>query len=271
LKIHSTAIIHPEAQLGPGVEIGSYVCVEGPAKIGARCVIQAHAILTGDVEIGEANTIGYGAIIGAAPQDLSFRPDTQSRVRIGDGNTIRELCTIHRGTAPDSETVVGNDNFLMAGVHLAHNTRIGNNVIIANNALLAGYVSVDDRAFIGGGSVFHQNIRIGRVAMIQGSSAIGKDVPPFTIGFGVNGIAGLNIVGLRRAGLTASQRSELRDAFRLLFESGLNTSQALEKSRERSWNPEAEQFWTFVGEARKRGICGRISRRATVEPAPELP
>ena len=126
----------------------------------------------------------------------------QSEVRIGDGNRIREYCTIHRGTSHDSATVVGSHCFLMAGAHLAHNVRLGDRVILANNALLGGHVIVEDRVFIGGGCVFHQHIRVGRLAICQGASAFSKDVPPFTIAAERNGVAGLNVVGLRRAGLT---------------------------------------------------------------------
>jgi UDP-N-acetylglucosamine acyltransferase len=260
--IHPTAAIHPGAQIAEDVEIGPYVCIEGAAKIGAGCLIRAHAILIGEVELGERNSIGHGALIGGDPQDLSFKPETKSRVRIGSDNVIREYSTIHRGTGEGSETVIGDHNYLMGGVHLAHNTRIGSHVIIANNCLLAGYVEVADRVFIGGGSVFHQHVRIGELAMVQGISGIGKDIPPFAIAAEINGIAGLNAVGLRRAGLTPEQRLEIRDAFKLLYQSGLNVSQALERSTERKWDPRTDHFWRFVGAAKKRGLCDLLATRA---------
>ena len=137
--LHPTAIIHPDARLGSGVTVGPYAVIEGPAQIGDGCTIQAHAVIGGHVVMGKNNLIGYGAIIGGEPQDFAFQPAVNSTVRIGDGNKIREYCTIHRGTTEGSATVVGHGCFLMAGAHLAHNCQLGDHVIIANNALLAGH------------------------------------------------------------------------------------------------------------------------------------
>jgi UDP-N-acetylglucosamine acyltransferase len=264
--IHPTALIHPNAQLGADVSVGPYAVVEGPAQIGDGCVIQAHAIISGRVVMGRENVIGYGAVIGGEPQDLSFKPETQSEVRIGDRNRIREYCTLHRGSKDGGATVVGNDCFLMAGAHLAHDVRLGDRVIIANNSLLGGHVSVSDGVFIGGGSVFHQHIRVGRLAITQGNSGFGKDIPPFTVGAEVNVIAGLNVIGLRRAGLNAEQRREVKEAFDLLYRSGRNTTQALEAAREREWGTEGREFWDFVAAAKKRGICA-LMRSASVADA----
>ena len=177
-------------------------------------------------------------------------------MEIGDRNVIREHVTIHRGTAADSATRIGHDNFLMAGAHLGHNCAIGNNVIIANNCLLGGYVAVDDGAFLGGGCVFHQFVRVGRLAVTQGSSGFGKDIPPFVAAAGVNKVVGLNVVGLRRAGFSAEERAEIKAAFRLLYESGLNVSQALVQARAQSWGAPAQAFFDFVASAKRRGICG---------------
>jgi len=254
VKIHPTAVVHPETEIGEDVEIGPYVCIEGRADIGQGTVIYAHAILSGTVRIGKGNTIGHGAIIGAYPQDLSFKPQTRSEVRIGDGNVIRELSTIHRGTGEGTATVVGNDNFLMAGTHLAHNVQIGNNVIIANNSLLGGHVQIGDRAFLGGGSVYHQHVRIGLLALTQGLSAFSQDLPPYVIGAERNWVAGLNIVGMRRAGFSAELRKEVKTAFQLLYKSGLNLREAVEKADEINWSPEVRLFFDFVKEAKKRGL-----------------
>ena len=254
-KIHPTAIIHPSAEIADDAQIGAYVCIEGRAVIGTGCVIQSHAILAGNVRIGKNNMIGYGAVVGAEPQDHAFNSRIKSEVIIGNDNVIREYCTIHRGTAEGSATVVGNHNFLMAGTHLGHNVKIGNRVIIANNVLLAGHVEVQDRAFIGGGTALHQYVRIGQVSISQGVSALAKDVPPFTIVADRSYVVGLNVVGLRRAGIAPESRSEIKEAFKLLYKSGLNTTQALEKAQERKWNKEGRIFFDFVAAAKTRGIC----------------
>lgn len=254
MKIHSTAIINPKAKIASDVEIGPYVCIEGPAVIGKGCVIQAHAVLAGTVKLGKNNTIGYGAIIGAPPQDHAFHPRIKSKVIIGDDNNIREYCTIHRGTGEDSATIVGDHNFLMTGTHLGHNVKLGNHIIIANNVLLAGHVEVQDRAFIGGGAACHQYVRIGQIVMSQGVNALTKDVPPYTI-VAQGLIIGLNVIGMRRAGFTPAQRLEIKSAYKLLYRSGLNTTQALEEARKQKWNKEGRIFFEFVELAKKRGIC----------------
>jgi UDP-N-acetylglucosamine acyltransferase len=259
--LHPSAVIHPDAQLGASVTVGPYAVIEGAATIGDGCTIQAHAIIGAQVRMGRGNTIGYGAIVGGDPQDFAFRPETRSEVVIGDDNKIREYVTIHRGTAEGSATVVGDRCFLMAGAHLAHNVQLGSDVILANNALLAGHVVVEDRVFVGGGCVFHQNMRIGRLAMCQGLSGFGKDIPPYTVAGRINGIAGLNVVGMRRAGLDAAARAEIKAAFALLYRSGLNVSQALAASAERQWGDAARHFWEFVAAAKKRGLCDFLATR----------
>lgn len=258
MNIHPTAIVHPGAVLGDGVEIGPYAVIEGAARIGDRCTIQAHAVISGHVVMGRENEIGYGCIIGGDPQDFAFKREIKSEVRIGDRNRIREYATIHRGTTEGSATVIGHDCFLMAGAHLAHNVCLGDAVIMANNALLGGYVAVADRVFIGGGCVFHQHMRIGRLVIAQGLSAFSKDIPPFTLAAERNTVAGLNVVGLRRAGFPAEKRREIKEAFRLVYQSGLNTAQALAAARERAWGEEASEFFDFVAAAKKRGICASI-------------
>jgi UDP-N-acetylglucosamine acyltransferase len=195
-------------------------------------------------------------VIGGEPQDLSFSPTTRSRVEIGAKNVIREHCTIHRGTAEGSATKIGDENFLMAGAHVGHNCEIGNKVIIANNCLLGGYVSIGDGAFLGGGCVFHQFMRVGRLVITQGASGFGKDIPPFVIAAETNYVFGLNTIGLRRAGFSQAQRDEVKRAFKLLYLSGLNTRQALKKSKEMEWTDLGQEFFRFLRDAiEKRGIC----------------
>jgi UDP-N-acetylglucosamine acyltransferase len=254
--IHLTAIIGSGAKIGANVEVGPHSIIGGAVTIGDDCVIGANVVIEGGVSIGRGNHIGHGTMIGGEPQDVSFSPTTRSRVEIGERNIIREQCTIHRGTAPDSTTRIGDENFLMVNAHVGHNCVIGNKVIIANNVLLGGYVMVEDQAFLGGGCVFHQNMRVGRLAMAQGLSAFGKDIPPFVIAAERNGIFGLNTIGLRRAGFSAGQRDEIKRAFKLLYLSGLNTQQALENSRTMDWTEVGREFFDFVGEAiTTRGIC----------------
>ena len=255
MKIHPSAVVDPDAQLGNGAEIGPYSVVGAEVRIGDGSIIQSHVVIEGDVTIGAGNFIGHGAIIGGAPQDLSFSPERKTRIDIGNENVIREHCTIHRGSADGSATKIGNENFLMAGTHVGHNCEIGNNVIIANNCLLDGHVHVDDGAFLGGGSTFHQFMHIGRVVMVQGSSAFGKDLPPFVIAAERNSVLGVNVIGLKRAGFNAKDREEIKNAFKLLYTSGLNISQALEKAATLNVGAAAREFFAFVAAAKKRGIC----------------
>lgn len=251
MKIHPTAIVDAGAQIGAEVEIGAYSIVGAGAVIGEKCVIQSHVIIEGSVKLGAGNFIGHGAIIGPIPQDLGFNREIQSGVEIGNGNVIREYCTIHRGASEGSNTVVGDGSFLMVGTHLGHDCRIGNGVVIANNCLLAGHVRIDDGAFIGGGSRFHQSIRIGRLVMAEGRFT--KNLPPF-MSAAKNQVYGMNIIGLRRAGFTQAERDEVKRAFKLLYRSGLNTKQALEKTAEAEFGPIGREFFDFVAEAGKRGI-----------------
>lgn len=255
MKIHPTALVDPDAQIGADVEIGPFSIIGPRAAIGERTIVQSHVVIEGNVEIGAGNFVGHGAIIGAPPQDLSFSLERKTKVEIGNDNVIREYCTIHRGSPEGSVTKIGDNNFLMVGTHVGHNCEIGNNVVIANNCLLAGHVRVDDGAFLGGGSTFHQHMHVGRLVMVQGSSAFGKDLPPFVTAAERNYVVGLNVVGLRRAGFSARDRDELKAAFKLLYTSGLNISQALEKAETMNFGAPAREFFEFVAGAKKRGIC----------------
>src|SRR5438045_6643549 len=172
--IHLTAIIGSGAKIGANVEIGPHSIIGDAVTIADDCVIGGNVVIEGEVSIGRSNRIGHGAIIGGEPQDVSFSPTTRSRVEIGERNIIREHSTIHRGTTADSATKIGDENFLMVNAHIGHNCVIGNKVIVANNELLGGYVMVEDEAFLGGGSVFHQNMSVGRLGMVEGGYALGK-------------------------------------------------------------------------------------------------
>ena len=255
MKIHKTAIVDPTAKIGNDVTIGPYAVIGANVLVGERSTIESHAMIESEVTIGSGNFIGHGAIVGTAPQDLSFSPERKTYVAVGNDNVIREYCTIHRGSAEGSSTKIGDKNFLMAGAHLGHNCEIGNSVIIANNCLLGGHVCIDDGAFLGGGCTFHQHMRVGRLAMTQGASAFGKDIPPFVIAAERNYVFGLNIVGLRRAGFSAKDREEIKTAFKLVYTSGLNIGQAIKKAATMKLGASAQEFLDFVANAKKRGIC----------------
>src|SRR5438034_140349 len=255
VTIHPTAIVDPVARMGTDVEIGPFSVIGPQATIGEKTIVQSHVVIEGQVAIGSHNCIGHGAIIGAPPQDVSFSPERKTKVEIGDDNIIREYCTIHRGSPDGSATTIGDKNFLMSGAHIGHNCLIGNNVVIANNCLLAGHVRVDDGAFLGGGSTFHQFMHIGRLVMVQGSSAFGKDLPPFVIAAERNSVFGVNVVGLRRAGFSATDREEIKAAFKLVYTTRLNISQALRKAATMKFGAPAREFLDFVTNAKKRGIC----------------
>jgi len=254
MKIHPTAIVSSSARLADDVEIGPHAIIGGDVTLGAGCVIQAHAILETNVTMGEGNVVGYGAVIGAAPQDFAHKAEIFSEVRIGDNNRIREYVTIHRGTKEGTATTVGNRCFLMVGTHLGHNVSIADNVIITNNCLLAGYVDVGEAAVLGGGSVFHQFMRIGRRAMVAGSSSFNKDIPPFVTANFRNLLVGINVIGLRRGGFDARTRIEIKRAFKLVYRSGLAVREAIQEAEKGEWGAEALEFFDFIRSS-KRGTC----------------
>ena len=253
-------MIEEGAVLGPDCEIGPHAMIGSGVSLGARCRVQAFAVLTGSVTMGDDNLAGYGAVIGAPPQDFAFRDDLQSGVKIGNGNTLREHVTIHRGTKEGSTTEIGDGNYLMCGVHVGHNCRVGNRAVIANNCLLAGYVEIGDGAVLGGGTAFHQFIRIGRLCMVRGGTRIGKDVPPFLTADDRR-VIGLNAIGLRRAGIPAEARRDIRRAFAHVYQSGKNVTQALDAVDPSEWGPEALEIFAFIRGA-KRGISGWIGARS---------
>lgn len=253
--IHVTAVVEPGAELGKGVRVAPFAYIRDGARVGAGTEIGPHAVIHPYTEVGENCRIHAGAVLGDLPQDLGFK-GTESFVRIGNSCTIREGVTIHRGTMPGSATTVGDHCFLMAYSHLAHNVHLGNRVILANNAMLAGHVEVGDGVFVGGGAAIHQFCKVGRLAMVGGLSAVSKDIPPFcTHASGTyNTIAGLNVVGLRRNGFDAPARAEIRRAFKVLYTSGLNVTQAVNKLRIEFESAAVREMCDFI-EASKRGIC----------------
>ncbi len=203
--IHPTAVVHPLARLDATVSVGPYTVIDEHVVVGPDCRIGPHVYLTGHTTIGARNCFHANCVIGDAPQDLKYTGEP-TRLRIGDHNVFREHVTVHRSNKLAEDTVIGSHGFFMAHCHVGHNSRIGDHVILANGALLGGHVTVDDRAFISGNCLVHQFTRVGTLALMQGGAAISKDLPPFTVARGDNGICGLNVVGLRRTGYTADQR-----------------------------------------------------------------
>jgi UDP-N-acetylglucosamine acyltransferase len=239
--------------LGADVQVGPYAIVESGCVIGDGCEIRAHAVICKGTLMGPRNQIGYGAVIGAEPQDYGYKGGW-SWVEIGSGNKIREYVTIHRASVEGTATSIGNDNFLMGGVHVGHDGEIGNRAILANNTLLAGHVVVEDAVFMGGATVVHQHTRIGMLAITRGGTRLGKDVPPFFMATDTNQVAGINRIGLRRAGLSHETRRSIQAAFELLYRSNLNVTQAVEELSQKFHLPEIEHLVAFI-KGSKRGIC----------------
>ena len=255
--IHSTAIIHPQAQLAPDIRVGPYAVIDAHVTVGAGCILGPHVYLTGHTTIGARNQFHSGCVIGDAPQDLKYHGEA-TRLRIGDENIFREHVTVHRSNSLAEDTVIGSQNFLMAHSHVGHNCALGHRIILANGALIGGHVSIADRVFLSGNCLVHQFVRIGTLALMQGGAAISKDLPPYTIASGDNTICGLNTVGLRRAGFSVEQRMELKRLYHALFRSEGNLSEAVAAARHDFTSECAEAMLAFVI-ASKRGVCLAIS------------
>lgn len=227
----NTSFIHPNAKIGTGVEIGPFCYIAEHVEIGDGCKIGPHATIYDYVKMGKGCSVFPGAVIGAIPQDLKFDGE-ETWVEIGDNTNIRECATINRGTGASGKfkTTVGSNCLVMSYVHIAHDCRVGNNVILSSYTGLAGEADVDDWAICGGGSLVHQFTHIGAHAMVGGSSAVNKDVPPFAIASRFPAVfETVNVVGMRRRGFSNEQIEEVRDIYRTLYESGLNVGEACEK------------------------------------------
>ncbi len=252
--IHPTAIIGSDVEISENVSVGPYTVIGGKTKIGAGTRIDTHVLIEGNTTIGEQCNIFHGAAIGCIPQDLKYNRE-KSYVQIGNRNTIREFVTINLATGAGGTTRIGNDNLLMSYVHIAHNCEIGNQTILANAVNLAGHVTIEDYAIIGGMTPVHQFVRIGRDCMIGGASRIAQDVLPYTLVAGNPlAVSGLNTVGLHRRGFSGDSISRLKQAYKIIYRSDLNLSQALERLKttlERV--PEIDYLIRFI-ENSERGI-----------------
>lgn len=253
MLIHPTAVIHPEAKIDPTTVIGPYSVIDQSVEVGPNCVLGPQVHITGDTQIGANNRFHTGSVIGDAPQDLKYGYEA-TRLVVGDENVFREHVTVHRSNNQGEATVVGSGNYFMAGSHVGHNSRIGNRAVLANGAALGGHVEVGDRAFISANCLVHQFVRIGELSLMQGGAAVSKDVPPYVIATGVNGICGLNVVGLRRAGITAAERLELKQLYRTLFCHRGNAQAVLKEARQDCQNEPSRVLLDFI-ETADRGIC----------------
>jgi UDP-N-acetylglucosamine acyltransferase len=269
--VHPTALVDPTATLGPGVRIGAFAVVGPEVKIGAGAEIGHHCVLEGRVEIGERATVGHGSLLGGRPQDLKFRDDTPSGVRIGADTAIREYVTVHRATSAGGWTEIGSGCLIMSMSHVAHDCRIGDGVIVVNYAGITGHCQIGERATVGGFVGIVPFTRIGAHAYIGGHSRVNADVPPFVLAEGNPAVAhGINVIGLRRAGISAADRRLLQDAYRLLYRSGLAPRRAVERIRQDL--PAAAPVTAlldFIAGAR-RGIC-RAGSGPTLEDETGVP
>jgi UDP-N-acetylglucosamine acyltransferase len=253
-RVHPSALVSPDVQLGAGVEIGPFAIVGESCVLGDGSVLAPRATLERNVTLGANVHVGSGSVLGGPPQDVKYRGE-HTTVEVGDGTVIREYTTINRGTTHSFKTTVGKNCFIMSYVHLGHDSHVGDGVVLVNGVQLAGHVAVDDRAIISGLTAVHQFVRIGRFSFIGGCSRVAQDVPPYTRAVG-NPIKlyGLNSVGLRRNNFPDEVLRELKRAYRLFFRSELNLSQALQRAEgELQQLPEVQEFIRFVSET-NRGV-----------------
>jgi UDP-N-acetylglucosamine acyltransferase len=256
--VHPTAIVAPQARLGAGVRIGAYAVVGGEAVLGDGVELGHHVVLEGRVELAERVQVGHGSIVGGRPQDLKFRDGTPSGVRIGAGTVLREHVTVHRATTPEGWTEIGRDGLVMSLAHVAHDCRLGDGVIVINYAGITGHCQIGDRATVGGLVGMVPFTRIGAGAYVGGMAKINADVPPYMIVDGQPAtVRGVNVVGLRRAGMEPAQRRALQEAYRLLYRSGLGPKRALDRLRgEVAPCPAVTMLIEFIEGATRHGICG---------------
>ncbi|HHV62481.1 MAG TPA: acyl-ACP--UDP-N-acetylglucosamine O-acyltransferase [Firmicutes bacterium] len=255
-KIHSTAVIHPTAKLGRDVEVGPYCVIGAEVVIGDGTRLASHVVIDGPAIIGRNCRIASFACLGGDPQDVKYAGEKTTLV-IGDNNLIREYATIHRGTPGGrGETRVGNNNMIMSYAHIAHDCVVGDNVIITGGAAIAGHVTVEDYAVIGGMAGVHQFVRVGRMAMVGGMAKVVKDIPPYFLVDGNPARAiGVNIVGMRRNGVAPEVRAEIRKAFKILYESRLNASQAIARMEQELVECEEIKHLIDFLKMSSRGIC----------------
>ncbi len=249
-----TARVHPDAWIGPQTIVGEFCVIESDVRLGAGCRLEPYVYVKRWTTLGDRNEISAGTVLGTDPLDKAFTGE-RSYLTIGDDNKIREHYTVSRGTQPESVTEIGNGNYIMTSGHIAHNCRIGNETVICSCSLVAGYVEIEDQAFVSGGVVIHQYSKLGRLAMVGGNTRVNADVPPFFMycGFNVRP-AGLNLVGLKRAGFAESEISALKKAYRILYRSGLKLEEALRRIETEVPTEHTLHLLRFIRSS-ERGIC----------------
>lgn len=254
VTIHPTAIVHQDAQIADGSTIGPFSIIEGDVVIGENCHIHSHVQIADGARLADHVTVHQGAVLSSPPQDLKYR-DEKTYLEIGQHTTIREYATLNRGTDAEYKTVVGNNCFIMAYVHVAHDCMIGNHVIISNAVNMAGHVIIDDYAGVGGMAAIHQFVHIGSHCFVAGASRVGKDVPPFILAMGEPlQYGGINFVGLTRRGFSEETQAEIKRAYRILMRSKLTKAEALDRIREKlTVGPEIQRIIDFVDKS-ERGL-----------------
>lgn len=259
MPIHDAADVDPRAEVHPAATVCARAVVEAGVKIGAGCMIAPYAVLLRFTELGECCQVHSHAVVGGVPQDRAFAHE-QSACRIGAGTIIREGATVHRGTGVGTTTVVGERCFLMSNSHVGHNCTVGNDVMLVSGALLGGHVEIGDRAVISGNSAVHQFVRIGRLAMVAGVTAVVKDIPPFALTDHRGRVAGINFIGLRRAGYTTNERADIKQAFRLLYRGAVRHRELVELLRREARTAALLPLIDFLERGEGRGLC-RASKR----------
>ena len=259
-RVAATAHIAPGAEIGPEVEVGDFCVIEDDVSIGPKTRLEPHVFVKRWTTIGAENEISAGTVLGTDPLDRNFTGG-RSYLKIGNGNRIREHYTISRGSEPESLTEIGDSNYIMTSGHIAHNCKIGSHIVICSCALIAGYAEIEDRAYLSGGALVHQYSRVGRLALISGNVRVSRDAPPYFIYSDFEFTPrGLNLVGLRRAGITEDQIGRLKKAYFLLFRSGLEVEEALQRIEAEVPSDHTQHLVEFVRKS-KRGICRRQLRR----------
>ncbi|MCD8535240.1 MAG: acyl-ACP--UDP-N-acetylglucosamine O-acyltransferase [Verrucomicrobia bacterium] len=251
--IHPTAIVDHDAELGEGTCVGPYSIIESGVTVGAHCHIGPHVHILGNTIIGDSNRFHSGCVIGDDPQDFKFRGE-KTRLRIGNGNIFREHVTIHRSNSLAEDTVIGSENAFMACSHIGHNSQVGNKNVFVNGCLIAGHVQIGDHNIFSGNTMVHQFVRVGSYAMMQGGSAISKDLPPYCMATRQNHVCGLNSVGIRRHGFSATDRSELKELYRYLFIAPEPWQEKLPRAYHRFKSPAAIHMLEFISSS-SRGVC----------------
>jgi UDP-N-acetylglucosamine acyltransferase len=260
-RIHPTALIDADAELGEDVQVGPHVVIEGPVRLGPGCVLKNGAHLIGPLTMGAHNTVHSYAVLGDAPQHLKYNGDPTG-LEIGEQNVFREHVTVHRASTAAGLTRIGHRNFLMANSHVGHDATVGNNCILVNGSLVGGHAVIQDNACLAGGSAVHQFTRVGRLAMLGGLSGASMDLPPFMISQYINGIAGVNVIGMRRAGLSNGAIDAVRKAFHVIYRSGQLIKISLAQvERDHGHVPEVAELIAFIRQS-KRGISLDVERLA---------